>query len=93
MDQEKVFSEHDTFHHSQMDSTEFDRLVRQAKDSADADSKLSIMQALGKYKKAVFWAMILSTSLVMEGYDLVIVSDDVYGFIENRKACKSLYAD
>jgi SP family general alpha glucoside:H+ symporter-like MFS transporter len=28
---------------------------------------------LRKYKKAAFWAMFLSTSLIMEGYDLVIV--------------------
>jgi SP family general alpha glucoside:H+ symporter-like MFS transporter len=33
-----------------------------------------VRQALSKYKKAVFWAMFLSTSLIMEGYDLVIVS-------------------
>lgn len=48
-------------------------LVRQAQECDEADRKLSIREALGKYKKAVFWAMFLSTSLVMEGYDLVIV--------------------
>lgn len=48
-------------------------LVRQAQESDEADRKLTIRQALSKYKKAVFWAMFLSTSLVMEGYDLVIV--------------------
>lgn len=53
---------------------EFRALVTQAQTSADLDSKLTVMQALKKHKKAVFWAMILSTSLVMEGYDLVIVS-------------------
>ena len=52
---------------------EFRALVTQAQTSADLDSKLTVMQALKKHKKAVFWAMILSTSLVMEGYDLVIV--------------------
>ena len=53
---------------------EFSALVRQAQTSADLDSKLTVVQALKKHKKAVFWAMILSTSLIMEGYDLVIVS-------------------
>ena len=48
-------------------------LVRQAQESDEADRKLTIRQAFSKYKKAVFWAMFLSTSLVMEGYDLVIV--------------------
>ena len=49
-------------------------LIQHAKESNAADHKLTVRQALKKYKKAVFWAMILSTTLVMEGYDLVIVS-------------------
>jgi hypothetical protein len=48
-------------------------LIRHAQESDAADRLLTVRQALGKYKKAVFWAMLLSTSLVMEGYDLVIV--------------------
>jgi SP family general alpha glucoside:H+ symporter-like MFS transporter len=55
-------------------NSEFRALITQAQTSADLDSKLTVMEALKKHKKAVFWAMILSTSLVMEGYDLVIVS-------------------
>lgn len=49
-------------------------LTRQAEASDAADRLLTVRQALAKYKKAVFWAMFLSTSLIMEGYDLVIVS-------------------
>ncbi|KAJ9613732.1 uncharacterized protein PV06_01133 [Exophiala oligosperma] len=49
-------------------------LIRHAQESDAADRKLTIRQALKKYKKAVFWAMFLSTSLVMEGYDLVIIT-------------------
>lgn len=49
-------------------------LIQHAQESDAADRQLTIRQALKKYKKAVFWAMFLSTSLVMEGYDLVIVS-------------------
>lgn len=48
-------------------------LIRQAQESDETDRKLTIRQAVSKYKKAVFWAMFLSTSLVTEGYDLVIV--------------------
>src|SRR5258706_16061501 len=48
-------------------------LIEHAKESDAADRLLTVRQALKKYKKAVFWAMFLSTSLVMEGYDLVIV--------------------
>ncbi|KAF4551456.1 Sugar (and other) transporter-like protein 66 [Elsinoe fawcettii] len=49
-------------------------LIRQAEESDAIDKGLTIMEALKKYKKAVFWAMILSTSLIMEGYDLVIIT-------------------
>jgi hypothetical protein len=49
-------------------------LVRQAEQSDAADRQLTIGQALKQYKAATFWAMILSTSLIMEGFDLVTVS-------------------
>jgi len=48
-------------------------LIHHAQASDAADRQLTLMQALKKYKKAVFWAMILSTSLIMEGYDVVMV--------------------
>jgi SP family general alpha glucoside:H+ symporter-like MFS transporter len=49
-------------------------LIHHAQESDAADRLLTIRQALKKYKKAVFWALFLSTSLIMEGYDLVMVS-------------------
>lgn len=48
-------------------------LIRYAQEADAADRQLTIKDAVKKYKKACFWAMILSGSLVMEGYDLVIV--------------------
>jgi SP family general alpha glucoside:H+ symporter-like MFS transporter len=55
-------------------------LIHHAQESDAADRLLTVRQALKKYKKAVFWAMFLSTSLVMEGYDLVIVSRKFFFF-------------
>jgi hypothetical protein len=49
-------------------------LVRQAEQSDAADRQLTNGQALKQYKAATFWAMVLSTSLIMEGFDLVTVS-------------------
>ncbi|RHZ58686.1 hypothetical protein CDV55_103263 [Aspergillus turcosus] len=49
-------------------------LIHHAQESDAADRLLTVRQALSKYKKAVFWAMFLSTSLIMEGYDLVIIN-------------------
>lgn len=48
-------------------------IIREAEANDAADRAMTVMEALKKYKKAVFWAMLLSTSLIMEGYDVVIV--------------------
>lgn len=58
-----------------INNDEIAELVRHAQDSDVADKLLTVRQALKRYPQAVFWAMFLSTSLVMEGYDLVIVSN------------------
>ena len=49
-------------------------LITLAQDSDAADRELTVRQALKKYKSGVFWAMLLSTALIMEGYDVVVVS-------------------
>ncbi|CAN8097448.1 unnamed protein product [Discula destructiva] len=56
------------------DSEQTHDLIRQAQEADAADKQLTIAEALKKYKAACFWAMILSTSLIMEGYDLVIIT-------------------
>ena len=50
------------------------RLIELAKVANEADAALSIRDALKKYKKAVFWALFLSLSLIMEGFDLAIIT-------------------
>lgn len=57
-----------------LESDQTHNLIQLARESDAADRQLSIAEAVKKYKKACIWAMILSTSLIMEGYDLVIVS-------------------
>ena len=48
-------------------------LVNQARASDEADRRLTVREALKHYKLPVFWAMVLSTSLIMEGFDLTTV--------------------
>ena len=55
-------------------SSDTQDLIREAEANDAADRALTVTEALKKYRKAVFWAMFLSTSLIMEGYDVVIVS-------------------
>jgi SP family general alpha glucoside:H+ symporter-like MFS transporter len=74
MTTEKIVPTDRELHNIELNNPDVIELTRQAEESDAADRLLTIRQALIKYKKAVFWAMFLSTSLIMEGYDLVIVS-------------------
>lgn len=67
-----------------LSNPEIVELIHHAQQSDAADRLLTVREALKKYKKAVFWAMFLSTSLIMEGYDLVIVcSVSIYALFFN----------
>lgn len=56
-----------------LNSPDIVQLIHHAEEGDAADRLLTVRQALRKYKKAVAWAMFLSTSLIMEGYDLSMV--------------------
>lgn len=71
-----------------LSNTAVDELIRHAQESDAADRLLTVREALGKYKKAVFWAMFLSTSLIMEGYDLVIVRSFPEHFVSHHPSAK-----
>jgi SP family general alpha glucoside:H+ symporter-like MFS transporter len=45
-----------------------------ARQAAEAEHSLSFLQAIRKYPKAVIWSVLLSTSIIMEGYDIVLIS-------------------
>ncbi|KAM0350892.1 hypothetical protein ACHAP4_009799 [Fusarium culmorum] len=45
-----------------------------AKQAAEEEHNLTLLQAIRKYPKAVLWSVLLSTSIIMEGYDIVLIS-------------------
>ncbi|GLI71948.1 hypothetical protein PoHVEF18_000115 [Penicillium ochrochloron] len=53
------------------DHVKSDDLARQA---AAAEHQETFMQALRKYPKAAMWSVLLSTCIIMEGYDIVLMS-------------------
>jgi SP family general alpha glucoside:H+ symporter-like MFS transporter len=55
-------------------STSIVTLIRLAQQADEDDRKLKTWEALKKYKKAVLWSCLLSTALIMEGYDVVIIN-------------------
>ncbi|KAL2127902.1 hypothetical protein VTI74DRAFT_10001 [Chaetomium olivicolor] len=44
-----------------------------AKQAAEEEHSLSFLAAIRKYPKAVVWSALLSTSIIMEGYDIVLM--------------------
>jgi len=51
------------------------QLLQEAKEATTSEKQMSIMQAFRTYPKAVMFSMILSTAIVMEGYDVVLLAN------------------
>lgn len=71
---EKVVPTARELQHLDFGSSDTVQLIRQAQAADEADHKLTLVQAFRKYKKAVFWSSLLSTALIMEGYDVVVIN-------------------
>jgi len=50
------------------------QLLHEANDATETEKNMSIMQAFRTYPKAVMFSIILSTAIVMEGYDVVLLA-------------------
>ena len=46
-----------------------------AKSATAKEQKMSLLQGVRLYPKAVFWSMLISTCICMEGYDLCLLSN------------------
>ncbi|KAJ5263561.1 hypothetical protein N7478_011166 [Penicillium angulare] len=49
-------------------------LSSEAKLATEAEHKLSFREAIKRYPKAIGWSILFSTAIIMEGYDIVLVS-------------------
>lgn len=45
----------------------------QAKAASDDEHSMTLLEGLKSHPKAVMWSMLLSTTIIMEGYDIVLV--------------------
>jgi SP family general alpha glucoside:H+ symporter-like MFS transporter len=60
-------------------------LVAEAKAGADAELSMSLRTAIGLYPKAILWSVLLSSTLIMEGYDLALLGNLYASQPFNRK--------
>lgn len=61
-----------TAHHKDPD---YAHLVEEARIAMEQEHKMSIFKAIRLYPKAVGWSVLLSTALIMEGYDTLLIGN------------------
>jgi SP family general alpha glucoside:H+ symporter-like MFS transporter len=57
----------------------FAQLSSEARDATDKEHRMGFIRAIKLYPKAAGWSILLSTSIVMEGYDTLLLGN-LYGF-------------
>lgn len=65
--------------------SEFEQLQAEAQRAEEADQHTSLLQSLKAYPKAAAWSILLSTSIIMEGYDGSLISS-FYAFPQFNQA-------
>lgn len=50
-------------------------IIDHARSAADKEQKMTLMQGIKLYPKAVGWSVLISTCIVMEGFDIVLVNN------------------
>ena len=50
-------------------------VIHSARLAAEKEQKMTLLQGIRLYPKAVFWSMLISTCIVMEGFDIALVNN------------------
>ncbi|KAF6832328.1 MFS maltose [Colletotrichum musicola] len=50
-------------------------LAAEAKQAADSEHQMTLLEAIKTYPKAIGWSVLLSSTLIMEGYDLSLLGN------------------
>lgn len=58
-----------------VDDPQYARLNHDAREASDAEHRMGILEAIQLYPKAVGWSILLSTAIVMEGYDVLLLAN------------------
>lgn len=62
----------------------FAEIQSEAANATQTEHTMGLMQALKLYPKAVGWSILLSTAIVMEGYDVILIGS-FYAFPQFNK--------
>ena len=61
-----------------------DRIVNDARLASDKERKMTLMQGIKLYPKAIGWSVLISTCIVMEGYDVCLLNN-FFGFPQFKR--------
>jgi len=71
MDDEK-----DQYDHDQISRLKArDRVIESAKKATEAEQNMTLMQGIRLYPKAIAFSVLISTCIVMEGYDICLINN------------------
>ncbi|KAJ6172600.1 hypothetical protein N7470_001667 [Penicillium chermesinum] len=68
------------------------KVVHNAKAATEKEQKMSLLEGIRLYPKAVCWSVLISTCIAMEGYDISLVNN-FYGFDQFNRKYGQLQAD
>ncbi|KAI0569723.1 AraJ, Arabinose efflux permease [Pyrenophora tritici-repentis] len=54
-------------------TAEHREIIEQANEATDEEHQTTLMQGIRRYPQAVMWSVLLSTCIIMEGYDIVLM--------------------
>jgi SP family general alpha glucoside:H+ symporter-like MFS transporter len=55
-------------------AAEHHEAISEAREAANEEHEMTFLQSLHRYPRAVFWSVLLSTCIIMEGYDIVLMN-------------------
>ncbi|KAL7788555.1 MFS transporter, SP family, general alpha glucoside:H+ symporter [Trichoderma harzianum] len=67
-------------------------IIESARAAAAKEQSMTLLQGIKLYPKAIAWSMIISTCIVMEGYDISLVNN-FYAFPQFNEKYGELYPD
>ncbi|PNP40339.1 hypothetical protein TGAMA5MH_07666 [Trichoderma gamsii] len=67
-------------------------IIEHARAAAAKEQKMTLLQGIKLYPKAIVWSMIISTCIVMEGYDISLVNN-FYAFPQFNRKYGELFPD
>ncbi|QYS94085.1 MFS transporter, SP family, general alpha glucoside:H+ symporter [Trichoderma simmonsii] len=67
-------------------------IIENARAAAAKEQSMTLLQGIKLYPKAIAWSMIISTCIVMEGYDISLVNN-FYAFPQFNEKYGELYPD